>query len=160
VVNGVAVTANGKRAVSACGDGTVKVWDVDTGRVLRTLEGHSNSVYCVSMTPDGKRAVSASGDYTLKVWELDTGRVLRTMESHSGGFEGVAITADGKLAVSASSDKTLKVWDLDGRPRPAYAGRSWDPVERVTVTPGREASGFVGISGSKAPGVGSGHRLR
>ena len=111
-VNGVTVTADGKRAVSASSDKTLKVWDLETGRALRTLEGHSDSVNGVTVTADGKRAVSASSDKTLKVWDLETGRALRTLEGHSDSVNGVTITADGKRAVSASSDKTLKVWNL------------------------------------------------
>jgi hypothetical protein len=60
------------------------VWDLDSGRELRTLEGHSGGVTGVAVTPDGKRAVSASFDETLKVWDLETGRALRTLEGHSG----------------------------------------------------------------------------
>jgi WD40 repeat protein len=113
-VHGVAVTPDGKRAVSASMDKTLKVWDLETGRVLNTLEGHSGGVLGVAVTPDGKRAVSASTDKTLKVWDLETGRVLNTLEGHSGGVLGVAVTPDGKRAVSAAScDNTLKIWDLE-----------------------------------------------
>ena len=59
------------------------MWDLDTGRELRTLEGHSADVTGVAVTPDGKRAVSGSLDHTLKVWDLETGRVLRTLEGHT-----------------------------------------------------------------------------
>ena len=82
-VHGVAVTPDGKRAVSASHDGILKVWDVDTGYELRTLEGHSSPVHGVAVTPDGKRAVSASDDRKLIVWNADTGRILRTLEGHS-----------------------------------------------------------------------------
>src|SRR5205823_5409322 len=92
---------------------TLEVWDLDAGRALRTLQGHSWSVYGVAVTPDGKRAVSASEDKMLKVWDLETGRALRTLEGHSADVWGVGVTTNGKRAVSASGDKTLKVWDLD-----------------------------------------------
>ena len=82
-VDGVAVTPDGRRAVSASWDNTLKVWDLESGRELRTLEGHSGHVNGVAVTPDGRRAVSASEDNTLKVWDLDTGRELRTLEGHS-----------------------------------------------------------------------------
>jgi WD40 repeat protein len=95
------------------GDKTLKVWDLETGRALRTLEGHFAYVSDVAVTADGKRAVSGSYDNTLKVWDLATGRALRTLEGHSDSVLGVAVTADGKRAISASWDKTLKVWDLD-----------------------------------------------
>jgi WD40 repeat protein len=72
------VAPDGQRAVSASLDQTLKVWDLDSGRELRTLEGHSDSVYGVAVTADGKRAVSASGDSTLKAWNLETGELLAT----------------------------------------------------------------------------------
>jgi len=109
----VAVTADGKRAISASQDETLKVWDLRSGRALRTLEGHSGSVDGVAVTADGKRVVSASSDKTLKVWDLESGRALRTLEGHSAEVRGVAMAPEGKRAVSASEDKTLKVWELD-----------------------------------------------
>jgi WD40 repeat protein len=134
-VNGVAVTPDGKRAVSASDDHTLKVWDLETGVALRTLKGHSAWVNGVAVTPDGERAVSASDDATLKVWDLETGRTLRTLEGHSKAVTGVAVTPDGKRAVSASDDATLKVWDLEtGAVLRTLEGHT-DSVNGVAVTP-------------------------
>jgi WD40 repeat protein len=112
-INGVALTPDGKRAVSASHDKTLKLWDLDSGEALRTLEGHSKSVRTVAVTPDCKRAVSASHDKTLKVWNLESGQMLGTMKGHSSLINALALTPDGKRAVSASCDKTLKVWSLE-----------------------------------------------
>ena len=131
----VAVTPDGKCAVSASFDNTLKVWDLATGRALRTLEGHSASVSGVVVTPDGSRVISASWDNTLKVWELGSGRALRTLEAHSDWVCGVAVTVDGKWAVSASEDTTLKVWDLaTGRMLRTLEGHAGG-VYGVAVTP-------------------------
>jgi WD40 repeat protein len=59
-VNSVAVTPDGRFAVSASEDKTLKVWDLGTGQAVRTLEGHTSSVLGVTVTPDGRFAVSAS----------------------------------------------------------------------------------------------------
>jgi len=160
-VNGVAVTPDGKRSVSASGDHTLNVWDLDTGRVLRTLKGHSAPVSGVAATPDGQRAVSASRDYTLKVWELDTGRAPRTLKGHSDSVSGVAMTPDGKRAVSASRDRTLKVWDLDAdRPQRTLEGHS-DSVNGVAVTPdGKRAVSASGDHTLKLWDLDTGHALR
>ena len=81
------------------------MWDLETGSVLRILEGHTDSVSGVAVTSDGKLAVSASWDNTLKLSDLATGGVLRTLEGHSAYASGVAVTSDGKRAVSASRTK-------------------------------------------------------
>jgi WD40 repeat protein len=134
-VYGVAVTPDGKLAVSASGDNTLEVWDLKTGGALRTLEGHSDSVHGVAVMPDGKRAVSGSWDHTLKVWDLETGVALRTLKGHSASVYGVAVTPDGKRVVSASEDKTLKVWDLEtGVALRTLKGHSAS-VDGVAVTP-------------------------
>ena len=69
----MAVTPDGRRAVSASGDKTLKVWDLASGRALRTLAATPTRVSAVAVTPDGRHAVSASEDKTLKVWDLGAG---------------------------------------------------------------------------------------
>jgi WD40 repeat protein len=133
-VRAVAVTADGKRAVSASFDDTLKVWDLETGRVLRTLEGHSAGFDGIAVTADGQRAVSASRDKTLKVWDLETGGAVWTLEGHSALVYGVAVSADGKRVVSASRDKTLKVWDLEAGHVPRTLEGHSASVSGVAVT--------------------------
>ena len=55
---------------------TLKVWDLEQGALLATLEGHGAGVRAVAVTPDGRRAVSGSDDRTLKVWDLEQGALL------------------------------------------------------------------------------------
>jgi WD40 repeat protein len=102
---------DGRHAISAS-DKTLQVWDLSSGRKLRTLKGHHDWVRFVAVTPDGQHAVSASDDRTLKVWDLDTGHELRTLKGHSHSITGVAVAPSGKHVVSTSYDNTLKVWDL------------------------------------------------
>ena len=112
-VTDCAISGDGKSAVSAAEDKTVKLWDLETGRELFTLTGHSAPVASCAISGDGRRAVSASWDGTVKVWDLDSGRALFTLTGHSGWVNGCAINGDGARAVSASGDGTVKVWDLE-----------------------------------------------
>jgi WD40 repeat protein len=73
-VDGVAVTPDGRFAVSAAEDHTLKVWDLHSGQLVHTLEGHTSGVYGVAVTSDGRFAVSASDDKTLKIWNLRSGQ--------------------------------------------------------------------------------------
>ena len=59
----MAVTPDGRRAVSASEDRTLRLWDLESGQTLRTLEGHTDWVNAVAVTPDGRRAVSASAGH-------------------------------------------------------------------------------------------------
>jgi len=89
-VNSAALTADGRLAVSASSDSTLKVWDLQSGRELRVLSGHSFGVWSVAVTGDAQRAVSTSWDRTVKVWDLEAGRELRTLAGHSAEVRGVA----------------------------------------------------------------------
>ena len=76
------MTPDGRRAVSASDDRTLKVWDLASGAELHTLSGHTGWVRAVAVTPDGRQAVSASDDNTLKVWDLASGAELHTLSGH------------------------------------------------------------------------------
>jgi WD40 repeat protein len=82
-VNGVAMSGDSKLAISASYDRTLKVWDVESGRELRTLAGHTDWVNGVALSDDRRLAVSASRDQTLKVWDVRTGRELATFTCDS-----------------------------------------------------------------------------
>jgi WD40 repeat protein len=110
-VEAVALTADGRCAVSASADWTLRVWDTAAGQVLRTLEGHSGGVHAVAITPDGGSAVSGSEDRSVRVWDLDKGAARAVWQGHHGAVTGVAVTPDGRHIVSVSDDGTGRVWD-------------------------------------------------
>lgn len=78
----MAVSGDGRVAVSASADNTLKVWDTKNGRELRTLAGHQVDVDGVAVSADGHLAVSVAFDNTLKVWDVVNGRELRTPRGH------------------------------------------------------------------------------
>jgi WD40 repeat protein len=80
----------------------VKVWEAESGRLLRSLEGHTGWVNAVAVSPDGRFIVSGSDDRTVKVWELESGRLLRSLEGHTDRVRAVAVSPDGRFIVSGS----------------------------------------------------------
>jgi hypothetical protein len=107
----VAISADGRRLVSASADGTLKVWDAATGQEKLTLTGHTRSVHSVAISADNTCIVSGSDDKTVKVWDAATGQEKLTLTGHKGPVLSVAVSADGGRIVSASTDFTAKVWD-------------------------------------------------
>ena len=109
----VALTGDGRRAVSGSEDHTLKVWDLDSGQALATLAGHSGTVYSVALTGNGRQAVSGSNDSTVKIWDLETGRLLHSLEEHKAPLGAVTLFRNSLLA-SKSDDGTLGLWELSG----------------------------------------------
>lgn len=112
-ITSVAITPDGKRAISASRDHNLKLWDIQRGTQLHNLTGHKEWVSSVVITPDGQRAISGSADKTLKIWDLNQGKELYTLTGHTDTVLAVGITPDGEKLVSASADQTLKVWDVN-----------------------------------------------
>jgi WD40 repeat protein len=108
----VSFSPDGKTLASASSDKTVKLWDVVTGKKLKTLNGHPDGFNRVSFSPDGKTLASASSDKTVKLWEVGTGKELKTLNGHQSLVFSVSFSPDGKTLASASSDKTVKLWDV------------------------------------------------
>lgn len=136
-INAVAVV-DGYRIVSSSDDGTLRVWNLETGQTLRTLGGHTSAVSAVAVV-DSRRAVSASHDGTLQLWDLESGQALRIFKGHKPGIHAVAVV-DGRRVISGSPDWwTLRVWDLKtGRTVRTLKGHA-APVRAVTVVDGRRA---------------------
>ena len=111
----MAISSDNSKIVSASWDDTIKVWELNTGRLLNTLEGHSSAVYSVAISSDNSKIVSGSGrwDKTIKVWDLNTGKLLNTLEGHSSWVSSLAISSDNSKIVSGSADKTIKIWNLN-----------------------------------------------
>ncbi len=110
----LAFSRDGRRLVAGGERNTVKIWDVQTGQELHTLEGHSGDVWAAAFSPDpgGRWVASAGEDSTVKVWDSDTGTFVRNFRGHIGLVTSVAFSPDGRLLVSGSRDGTVKVWDL------------------------------------------------
>jgi serine/threonine protein kinase/WD40 repeat protein len=112
-VNSVAVSEDGQRALSGGQDGTVRLWDLATGAMLRR-EVHDGPVFAVALSPDGRIGVSGSRDKTVGLWDLNldhTGGIHR-LEGHSAAVFAVAMAQGGRIALSGGDDKTVRIWDI------------------------------------------------
>jgi WD40 repeat protein len=113
---GVALSPDGKQALSGGLDKTLRLWDVETGKELRQFEGHSGNVHGVAFSPDGRFALSGD-DHNVRLWEVATGKELHRFDGLQGWVYSVVFSSDGRYALSASpGDRTVRLWRLPDPP--------------------------------------------
>jgi WD40 repeat protein len=132
-VTSVAVSPDGHMLASASWDHTVRLWDVASGRELRTLRGHSLEVGTVAFSSNGQILASGSGDGTIRIWEVASGRELRTLKGHSGGVAAVAFSPTAQVLASGGPDG-IHLWDAtDWSELPSFGPAT--PVRCVAFSP-------------------------
>jgi WD40 repeat protein/serine/threonine protein kinase len=117
-----AFSPDGQRAASGSQDGTVRIWDLVTGREIARLAGHGDTVPSVHFSPDGRWLASLSLDRTVRIWDTRTGRLTSTLAGQPGNLISMAFSPDGQTLVSGSSEAVF-VWDVQtGRHRHSLVG--------------------------------------
>jgi WD40 repeat protein/serine/threonine protein kinase len=139
-VMAVAFHPDGVHACSASEDGTVRLWDLRTGEVIRTFRGHTGTVTCVAVSPDGRYLLSGGGDQTVRLWDVGTGRELQSFYETTGQVRGVAFSPDGRLGLSATAERggAVRLWDVHGG--------KLIPVDRRFETAQEGAYSYYGVA--------------
>jgi WD40 repeat protein len=112
-VTRVALTPDGSQVLTAGADG-IRVWDVKTGKTVRTLGTPQEAAYwCLAVSADGKRVAFGGNDQIVHIWDLKEGKERIQLRGHTGSVWGAVLSADGKRAVTAGWDKSLRLWDVE-----------------------------------------------
>jgi WD40 repeat protein len=111
-INCVSFSPDGKTLASG-DDKLIRLWDLNTQKVLATLSGHSQAVKSVAYSPDGKILATASDDNIIKLWDINQLQEIFSLVGHSHAVKSVAFSPDGQILASGSWDKTVKLWDVN-----------------------------------------------
>jgi WD40 repeat protein len=93
----------------------VRIWDANSGALLRSMPGHSSAIAAVAFSPDGSRLASGSWDATARLWDARSGAQIAILRGHFGWVNTVAFSPDGSRLVTASNDGTTRIWNLPPR---------------------------------------------
>ncbi len=124
-----------RQIITAGQDKNIKIIDIASGKVLKTLSGHTNLIDNLAIAPASDLLASGSYDNTVNLWQISTGKLEHSLKEHTDKVLGVAISPDGKLVVSASRDKTLRIWDVKTGETLKILSGSLAPVTCVLITP-------------------------
>lgn len=106
----LAISAKKNLIISGANDHTIKIWDITTGKCIKTLqEEHRAIINCVDVLPNGN-IVACLYDATLKIWDITTGKCIHRLIESSSLMGCLAILPDGKI-VSARRDHSLIILD-------------------------------------------------
>jgi WD40 repeat protein/serine/threonine protein kinase len=106
-------TRDGRRVITAGGDGRIRFVDADNGTVLgRVLDAHAGGVLGMALSPEGNLLASSGVDRMVRLWELPSFRQARLLTGHTEAVTAVAFDSQGTRLASGSLDGTARLWDL------------------------------------------------
>jgi len=109
-VGAVAFSPDGLMLASGSKDKTIQIWDLATGKSIRTFPGDSATIWSVAFDAKGTKLATGTGFWRVMLWDLKTGQVTRSLD-HTASVWSVAFSPDGQVVASGSGDKTTKISD-------------------------------------------------
>ncbi|MFK0730874.1 MAG: protein kinase [Gloeotrichia echinulata GP01] len=112
-INALAISPDGNTLASGDDDKIMRLWDLNSKKLLTSPRGHTQAVKSVAFSPDGQTLATGSDDQTIKLWNLNTFLEIFTLLGHTNAVKSVAFSPDGQILASGSWDKTVKLWDVN-----------------------------------------------
>ncbi len=132
--------------VSGGDDQMIKLWDVASGRCLRTMQGHTRRVWSFAVSQDQRLLATGSDDRSVRLWDVATGQCLRTLEGHLDWVWAVTFGLGDRLLASGSDDNTIRLWDVQtGQCVQVLQGHS-DRIHAVAFSPPLDPSKTSNLS--------------
>ncbi len=132
IIHGQAFSPDGSKIITGGHDGLIKLWDTETGKIIKSINGNGTPIRSVSFSPNGTQIVSGTDDKIITLWNLKTGNKEKEFVGHTVGIESIAFSPDGNYIISSAG----------------AGGRNYGEIKLWSVDSGNEMRSFTGYSGS------------
>jgi WD40 repeat protein len=109
---GIAASPDGNHVAAGLEDGSIAIWELSSGRLVRKLSGGTDPITAVIYSPDGRRLIAGSISGLLTVWGAETGLILSKISGDKHAVLGMALSPDQKTLLVRSADRYLRSWNL------------------------------------------------
>jgi ferric-dicitrate binding protein FerR (iron transport regulator)/tricorn protease-like protein len=142
-VRSVAFTPDGEYLLTGSADKTANMWEVATGKLVRTFGMHGDAINSVAVSPNGRYLATGGSDKVAALWDLTSARRLRNFIGHSDKVYAVAFSPSGHRLVTGSKDESAMIWEVEAgkqaappcRPKKHFVNSvAYAPNERYIVT--------------------------
>lgn len=134
VVQGVAVSPTSDLVAAACGDGRVRIWNIETGVFERVITAHTTIIYTVAFSVDGKYLATACDDRLSHVYRVSDGVLVMTLRGHEDPLRTVAFSPDNKYIMTGAKDGRVRVWGNYVEPPTTTTTTTTTPGTAAAVT--------------------------
>lgn len=108
----IAISPDGKQALTDSGDGTLRLLDVRTGRPGQRFAGHPERVSSARFSHQGHYVVSVCIDQSARLWDVATGKELLRLDQQPASVQSVSFSADDRIVLTTDTDGTVQLWDV------------------------------------------------
>lgn len=112
------ISPDGTLLATAGYDQIIHLWEIASGKLLRSFPSHNGAIYDLAFSADGAVLASASGDGTCKIWQVATGERLDTLNQPEAEQYRIAFTPDGKSIIAAGADNRIRLWTFLSKTAP------------------------------------------
>jgi WD40 repeat protein len=149
--NGIArrlhVSADGRFLVSYSTPKQLQLWDVKTGKLLRSLAEPPELLWSLAVSPDGRIVAAGGGEFTIRLWETTTGQPRGALIGHRLEARALAFTRDSRLLLTGGGDRTLRVWQT-GTDRERGHFDTPSPINALVLSPDERAAAAANEDGT------------